>query len=699
MHVRLAIVLLALVPLMADAARTAEPAPLDTQRGDRMIANYFRHETAALARQSLADMKTLEDWTARRDEFRRQLQEMLGLDPLPPKTDLHPVITGKVDHDQFTVERLHFQSRPGLYVTGNLYLPKGLDKPAPVILYVCGHARVFKDGVAYGAKAAYQHHGGWFARHGFACLTIDTLQLGEIEGLHHGTYNNGLWWWNSRGYTPAGVEAWNCIRALDYLQTRPEIDAERMGVTGRSGGGAYSWWITALDERIKVAVPVAGITDLENHVVDGTVEGHCDCMFMVNTYRWDYGQVAALAAPRPLLISNTDKDNIFPLEGVLRVHAQARHIYRLYGAADKLGVQITEGGHKDTQELHIHAFHWFSRFLKQDDPPISVPAEKLFEPEQLKVFAELPADEINTKIHETFVPLAEIPTLPDDASAWNASRDAWLAALREKSFRGWPAEGQPLDLKPAFAAEKEGISLAAFDFTSQHDISLRLYVLQRAGLEKSDLAVLNVLDDEGWEKFLAGTSAAFAEELKSETLPEADQPSWQETKKMLASFPWTMAYVAPRGVGPTAWDQSERKQVQHRRRFMLLGQTLDGMRVWDARRAVQALRQTPGLADTPVWLQGERNAAVTVLYASLFEPDIRRLDLWHMPTSHANGPDLLNVLRYLDLPASVAMAAERSKIRLYQADAAGWEYPAAVAEKLGWDAKQIQIRALPPETP
>ncbi len=137
------------------------------------------------------------------------------------------------------------------------------------------------------------------------------MQLAEIEGLHHGTARENMWWWNCRGYTPAGVEAWNCIRALDYLQARPEVDREKLGVTGRSGGGAYSWWIATLDERIKAAVPVAGVTDLENHVVDGVVEGHCDCMYMVNTYRWDYGQVAALVAPRALLLTNSDKDNIF----------------------------------------------------------------------------------------------------------------------------------------------------------------------------------------------------------------------------------------------------------------------------------------------------------------------------------------------------------------------------------------------------
>ena len=102
------------------------------------------------------------------------------------------------------------------------------------------------------------------------------------------------------------------MRALDYLQSRKEIDPERIGATGRSGGGAYSWFIAAIDDRIKVTVPVAGITDLENHVVDGVVEGHCDCMYFVNTYRWDYPQLAAMVAPRPLLISNTDKDRDLP---------------------------------------------------------------------------------------------------------------------------------------------------------------------------------------------------------------------------------------------------------------------------------------------------------------------------------------------------------------------------------------------------
>jgi len=682
-------------------ATAAEP---DTSRGNKMLADYFRAETQLLADQCLTDIKSLEDWEKRREGYRQQLREMLGLEPWPEKTDLQATITGRVEHPEFVVEKIHFQSRPGLYVTGNLYLPKKIEQPLPAVLYVCGHGRMVKNGISYGNKTSYQHHGGWFARNGYVCLTIDTLQMGEIEGIHHGTFGlrdaNGefqkRWWWNSAGYTPAGVEAWNCVRAIDYLQSRKEVDPERIGVTGRSGGGAYSWWIAALDERIKAAVPVAGITDLENYVVDGCVEGHCDCMFMVNTYRWDYPLLAALVAPRPLLISNTDKDRIFPLEGVVRTHAKARDIYRLYGVPKHLGIQITEGPHLDTQELHIHAFVWFNRFLKKQEAPIDKVATKFFEPEMLKVFNELPADEKNTTIDETFVARAEVP-VPQDAAAWKATREQLLTALREKTFRGWPEQSPEVALKEVFRTTVDGVELAAYDFTSQNHVDLRLYVAQRPGLEKAGLAVLNTLDAEGWQQFMATYGEKFAKQLADEAKAtgdfKADAKSFEQTKQMFARFPWVMAYVAPRGVGLTIWDQAERKQTHVRRRFALLGQTLDGMRTWDTIQAAAALRQVPGLKDTQLWLQGERDMAGVVLYASLFVPKVHRIDLHQLTPSHRDGgPELLNVLRFLDVPQAVALAAENTQVRIYQDAAGGWEFPQQVVKNLSWDAKQLQVR-------
>jgi len=681
--------------LFVQSGLAADPQTPDTSRADAALSAYFRAETAKLADNCLADIETLDEWQERRVQLRRELFEMLALDPLPERTPLQPVVTGTVERDDFTVEKIQFQSMPGLYVTGNLYLPKQRDEKLPAILYLCGHGRVKKDGVSFGNKVHYQHHGAWFARHGYVCLTIDTLQLGEIEGEHHGTYRLGKWWWNARGYTPAGVEAWNSIRALDYLESREEVDPNRMGATGRSGGGAYSWWIAALDDRIKVAVPVAGITDLENHVVDGCIEGHCDCMFVVNTYRWDYAQVAALVAPRPLLIENSDSDGIFPLDGVLRVYEQVRKIYGLYDADEKLGLVITPGPHSDTQDLQVPAFRWFNHWLKQDKSLITDAAVPFFEPEELKVFAELPADEQNTKIDETFVPLAPAPAVPADETEWNEMRDRWREQLDAKSFGGWPSEAVPLDLQPAFDVERAGVRLAAYDFTSQDHVPLRLYVAHRAGLEKADLMVLNVLDEEGWQKWLQTMRVPFAEQLADE-VPTGDAPEeLADVGQMFANSPWVMAYVAPRGVGPTTWSQAPKKLTHNPRRFMLLGQTLDGMRVWDVRRAMQALRSVEELKETPLWLQSERAMAGVTLYASLYEPDVTRLDLWMLPDSHRQGPDLLNVLKYLDLPQAVAMAAERSRVMIYQDDSSGWDYPQAVATKLGWPADQLQVRAIP----
>jgi len=664
----------------------------DTSRGDAMVTEYFRQETARLAGTCLQDVRTLDDWLTRRETYRQQLFDMLGLDPLPERTDLKATVTGHVEHDDFVVENLHFQSRPGLYVTGNLYIPTNLDNPAPTILYVCGHGRVKVDGVSYGNKVHYQHHGEWFARNGYVCLTIDTLQLGEIEGIHHGTYREGMWWWNSRGYTPAGVEAWNCIRALDYLQSRPEVDGERIGVTGRSGGGAYSWWIAALDDRIKAAVPVAGITDLTNHVVDGCVEGHCDCMYLVNTYGWDYGLVAALVAPRPLLLSNSDKDRIFPLDGVQRIHWQLRKIYDLYDASDHLGLQITEGPHSDTQELRVHAFHWFNRFLKGENPLIELTATPFFEPAQLRVFSDLPSDEINTSVHEVFTRLAPAPPLPDTRLRWARQRQQWMDALVDQSFRGWPKVAPPLAGKDAFSVEGDGLRFQAYDFTSQGPFRLRLYVLRLANDMSPRAVELNVLDESGWARMLAAMRAAgFGEILQEEAPAEPDSEALAELTERIRSNNVAIAFVAPRGVGPTAWFNDERKQVQIRRRFMLLGQTLDGMRVWDVRQAVRAIRGHRELGAARIALRGEGVMAGLALYASLFDAPVARLDLVDLPTSHREGPTFLNVLRVLDMPAAVAMAAERASVQVTTSDLANWEYPAAVARRLSWRDRRLKI--------
>ncbi len=613
--------------------------------GDRMLGDYFRAETRALADACLTDVKSLQDWKEKKPKYRQQLFEMLGLSPLPVKSDLKATITGKIEREDFTVEKLHFQSLPGLYVTANLYLPKETKTPVPTILYLCGHAKVFTNGVSLGNKSAYQHHAIWFARNGYACLVVDTLQLGEIEGIHHGTHNRGMWWWNSRGYTPAGVEGWNNIRALDYLETRPEIDKARIGVTGRSGGGAYSWVIAALDDRIAVSAPVAGITDLQNYVVDGKVEGHCDCMFHINTYRWDFPLLAALTAPRPLLFCNSDKDRIFPLDGIVRTQNKVRDVYRLYGATNHFGLLITEGDHEDTQDLQLPVFRWFNRFLKQEDPRINMAqAETLFDPSELKVFKTLPSDSINARIQESFVSVA------DQSSKQTV--DVIKAGLRKRVFAGWPSESPEGGAKLLGTMNKDGLRLSCYEFESQPHVVLRFYVARSHEHEPKEI-LLQTLDAEGWKRWLPIAAAGFQELLKEEaeilkTDGVADVAAFTQWREGVLEGTTAHVFFAPRGVGLTAWTPGEKKETHIRRRFMLLGQTLEGMRVWDIVCATSAVRNLMGQA-VPVTLEATGVSAANVMYAGFFVPvqkvRLPKALLSGRSSVEQGGPDYLNISR------------------------------------------------------
>lgn len=263
--------------------------------GDEMIQRYLQNETARISASYADDIKSRRDWEARRPQYVEEYFYMLGLSPRPEKTPLNATITGTMQRDGYVVDMLHYQSRPGLYVTGNLYRPAVVKEGErlPAVFYVCGHSGRGRDG----NKVAYQSHGIWFAKHGYICLVVDSLQLGEIASFHHGTYNLQRWWWHLRGYTPAGVEAWNGIRGIDYLTSRPDVDPSRIAVTGISGGGAATFWISAADERVKVAIPVSGMADLESYIPNRVINGHCDCMFLYNTFRWPWTRIAGLVAP------------------------------------------------------------------------------------------------------------------------------------------------------------------------------------------------------------------------------------------------------------------------------------------------------------------------------------------------------------------------------------------------------------------
>jgi dienelactone hydrolase len=608
------------------------------QPGDEMIQQYLRAVTGRIHGRFLENVESVGDWKKLRPAYKEEYFHMLGLRPMPQKTPLKATVTGKLEGDGYVVDMLHYQSRPGLYVTANLYRPKSIDegRRLPAVLYVCGHSGRGRNG----NKTAFQSHGIWFARHGYICLVLDTLQLGEIGAVHHGTYREGRWWWHSRGYTPAGVECLNGIRGIDYLVGRPDVDPERIAVTGISGGGAATFWIAAADERAKVAVPVSGMADLISYVPNRVINGHCDCMFMYNTFQWPWTRIAALVSPRALLFVNSDQDRIFPMDANQRVINRLERVYSLYGASDFVDSVVSIGGHAYRQDIRRAAYRFINMHLKNDARVVTDSEVDLvtgsgndrrhpIEPEKLRVFpkdSDIPEDELNTTIDRHFVPVAQVEPPPKGRhETWKAEV---LAELRRVTFRCFPER-----VPAAKLLEESKVDDARLE--SEPGIEVRLRCAAESRSAAAPKRVLMIVQGPG---------------------TDGDISDWIRRVQQ----PGDHVYLcAPRGTGRTRWTQKNPPNYVERS-GVLLGRTVDTGRVWDIIAAARYLHGKYD-GDARICVLGEGAAGVLAAYAALWEPEIAGVILKEPPLSHmdAGAPAFLNVLRVCDVPDVLGMLAPR----------------------------------------
>lgn len=624
----------------ANALGQALGTPDRGEPGDRMIQDYLARVTAQINEGVAGDVVSIAEWQARRPRYRDEYFYMLGLDPKAERTPLQPVVTSSLTGDGFIVDMLHYQSRPKLYVTANLYRPAGA-KPGekfPAVLYVCGHSGRGRNG----NKTAFQSHGMWFARHGYVCLVVDTLQLGEIAATHHGTYNLNRWWWHSRGYTSAGVECWNGVRGIDYLLSRADVDPERMAVTGISGGGAATFWVAAADERVQVAVPVSGMADLAAYVPNRVINGHCDCMFLYNTFEWPWTRIAALVAPRPMLFVNSDHDGIFPMDANDRISNLLERWYSLYGAGERVDAVVSVGGHDYRHDIRQATFRFINAHLKGDARPVTDTEVDLviegggkapvhpIDPQKLRVFpgdSDIPADQLNTTIDQHFVPMANV-TVPA-AGAFDDWKKRLQAELRRVSFRALPER-----IPAARVQSQESGTVTRLE--TESGILVRLEKVSGAAVatpKQIDLYVQNAPSDNA--------------------RPAADWPV-----KIIESGERIAYRIAPRGTGDTAWTIKNPPNFV-RRSHVLLGRTVDAGRVWDV---IAAARYLQGIhTDVPVHVAGQGAAGIIAAYAAMWEPEIAGVLVDQPPLTHMDpgAPQFLNVLRVADIPDVLGMVAPR----------------------------------------
>lgn len=626
--------------LLAAPSAPAQPfgPPNRDQPGDAMIQKYLGRLSRELDGRFLDGITSAEDWSKQRDRFKHEYFYMLGLDPLPERTPLKATVTGTFEGTGFVVEKLHYQSRPGLYVTANVYRPPDSAKAEkrPAVLYVCGHSGVGRNG----SKVAYQSHAIWFARHGYVCLIVDTLELGEIPGVHHGTYSHGRWWWHSRGYTSAGVECWNGVRGIDYLVSRPDVDPDRIAVTGISGGGAATYWIAAADDRVKAAVPISGMADLESYVDNRVVNGHCDCMFLYNTFQWPWTRIAGLIAPRPMFFMNSDNDRIFPMDANDRISNRLERLYSLFGAGDRFDALVSVGGHAYRPDIRQGAYRWINTYLKDDsrivndgevDLVTGSGTERTYPiaPEKLRAFAtdaDLPTDALNGTIDQHFVPVAKVePPAEGQYSSW---REGLLKELRRVTFRTlpervpaakpigeWKGNHREIETEPGIVTE----------------------LVRFGDVQKSPQRIVLVVGPEG---------------------PGPSGPDW--FKESDPGDGAVQVYqINPRGTASSRWTSKNPPNTVERS-LVLLGATVAAGQVRDVAAVARLLAAEHG-PDVPVTVAGRKAAGLIGAYAALLEADINGVLAVDPPSSHMDkgAPALLNVLRVLDVPDALGMLAPR----------------------------------------
>ncbi len=314
------------------------------------------------------------------DEIRayQQRQRQFFIDQLggfPERTPLHDEVVGAIDCDGYSIERVIFESQPHHHVTANLYLPDG-EGPFPGVVVSSGHSRTAKT-------AEYnQRFGIMFARHGMAALCFDPIGQGERSQILDAdgrpqfsgtTTEHFLIGVGSIlvGRNTARYRIWDAIRAIDYLAARPEIDPQRIGFTGCSGGGTLTSYVMALDDRVACAAPACYLTTFRRLIETIGPQDAEQNIFGQVGYGLEQTDYVLLRAPRPTLISATTGD-FFDIAGTWDTYRQASRIYAYLGRPEQVDLVEVEGKHGVQPQNLAAITQWMQRWLLDRDEPVEV---------------------------------------------------------------------------------------------------------------------------------------------------------------------------------------------------------------------------------------------------------------------------------------------------------------------------------------
>ena len=571
----------------------AAAQPLFAQGPNERQREYLNFIKAQAAQLRAADKPptTREEWETRRREIRVRLQQAFG--SFPQKAcPLEPKVLGVLEHDGYRIEKLIFQTMPGVWMTASAYVP---DKPGkhPALMAVHGHWR--------GARLdpVVQKRCIGPAKLGYFVLAVDAFGAGERGlskklGEYHGEMIAATLL--PTGMTLAGLQVYENTRAVDYLLTRPEVDGTKIAITGASGGGNQTMYAGAWDDRLGAVVPVCSVGNYQAYLGAAC----CMCEVVPGALRFtEEGGILGLTAPRGLMVINATKDAVqFSIPEAKKSLAFASNVYKLYDRPDHVRHTTFDWQHDYSQAMREALYGWLEKNLKGkgDGSPIPDPPMKPEDPESLRCFPgdTRPAEWVTIPKFAAAEGerLLAMRKVPNNADAWRAESTKMRQALIAKVLGGDPkgaleepsSEGKPPTIR------------------FQPEPGIWLQTTPRAGVMGQDSSLAIVLDLEGEQKA--------AESKIAKALQEAG---------------WNVRTVDLRATGALAWpgDKVGGAPDHNTAQWGLwIGRPLLGQWALDVRRLLDAVKQVEGKLPDRIAVVGQGPAGIVALTAGAVDSRI-----------------------------------------------------------------------------
>jgi cephalosporin-C deacetylase-like acetyl esterase len=643
--------------IFASTAPAQNPDTLDFITGHTdfrntrtMLRDYVRQRAyaqLATRRETVAKISSAADIAERRRYIRERMISALG--GLPERTPLNARTVAVLDRGDYLIEKVVFESQPRFFVTANLYLPKQGQPPYPAVLYPLGHEN--------GAKAhiAWQQMLGSLAKKGYVGLAWDTLGQGERVQTFDADLGASKLGASTTEHTVIGAQClltgdniarytiWDGMRALDYLLSRREVDPKRIGCSGNSGGGTHTAYLTALDDRIQVAAPSCYLTSWRRLLDTIGPQDAEQCLPPFIADGLDHPDFVYAAAPRPYIMLSAIRD-FFSISGARETYREAKRIYDLLGAGDKLAMVEADDGHGFTKPRRLAAYDWFGQWLRGAHDSAAEPTVQIASEEELYC---TPTGQVGTSLGgETVSTLNRVRAgLLRRSGKITPDAVRQVLGLQQK-------QGEPV-VRPFGSIDRPQYTIEKLVYEPEQGISVPavLFVPKRPGRMPA------VIFADG-----RGKSAARRE---LESLAEAG---------VVVLAPDLRGFGETRATpeGGSEWSRAL-GDYDSAMTAMLTRTTLVGMRALDVMRGVDILAARADVDPSRMSAIGRGGAAIPLLHAAFLDARIGRLTLDGMLASYdmvvrravnrgVFEQVIPGVLKSYDLPDLIAGLAPRQVI-------------------------------------